>query len=94
MTGLTEHVFDTTGGDYLVKIEGTTNEDNHILRLVFTSRYGKKLEVGIRPLNGIDFSFAGNSGEIPTCLYGGYQPRPKGLGFSMCHLGCELIASW
>lgn len=94
MSGLKQSIFETNGGDYLLKIEGTSNADNIIVYLSFTSRYGKKLTVGRKPTGGSDFTFAGSPEEIPTCLYGGYQPRPKGMGFSMCHLGCELVPSW
>jgi len=78
----------------LLKIEGTLNGNNHIVYLTFTSRYGKKLSVGTKPAGGSDFAFTGSPEEIPTCIYGGYQPGPKGTGFSMCHLGCELVPSW
>jgi hypothetical protein len=60
----------------------------------FTSRYGQTFTVGKKPTNGTDFSFVGQNGDIPTCLYGGYLPKSKGTGFAICHLGCEMIPSW
>lgn len=65
-------------GDYLIKIEGETNQKtNNIGFINFISRYGKTLECGKKNNNNTKFTLCGNNDEIPTCIYGAYLPRVK-----------------